>query len=422
MAKIRIIFILFLLSLFLEGVVRKWIMPSLPSMIAFAIKYILLLIIAFYLNREKHNILPDRVSKLFKYYIIIITFWAFIVGMFYNGPIVASIATVQYCAPIAIAYSIPYLYYNQNQLNSFLKLLAIIAIPVFIIAFIQYFSPPTALINRYGVEESKYIAMVGSNVRVTSVFSYITPFGDCCIFLCVFSLCLIIRLKEYKGIVQFLILLLFVFSIIGGFMSGARMVVGLIGIYTLLISLILTREGNFKFIGLIGLIVITFLYLYFEYGFEFVDNFLYRVDSASDDTGGRIGKMLSYEKMFGYGGFLGFGAGFTSNALQPLLSFKSPVYFEEELGRIILEFGAFGGIAIIIIRLLLLKYVYENYKSTENLKLKNISLACLLAITPMSIFLQLCLYNWFSYMCYYIFIGISFAVKNMDTMDYENED
>lgn len=397
-------------------------MPSFPSTAAFTVKYILLLILAFYLHREKaFQLLPANISNIFQLYTFIVVFWAFVVGMFYNGPLVAIVATIQYCAPIVIVYAIVYIVQDRVYLNRLLKLMAIIAIPVFVIAFIQYFSPPNAPINRYGVEDYKYIAMVGSNVRVTSVFSYISPFGDCCIFLCVFSLCLITSFQYYKRHIQYFIIILFIFSVVGGFMSGARMVVGLIGLNTLIIALYLMRKGNIKFIILIGLIFCVFLYLYLECKLTFVDNFIQRINSASDDTGGRVGKMLAFEKMYGYAGLLGFGSGFTSNALQPLLSFKSPVYFEEELGRIILDFGGIGAIVLIVIRLLILKNSYTCYSIIKDAKLKSISLACVLAIIPMSIFLQLCLFNWFAYMCYYIFIGINLAVSNIEVLEDETD-
>lgn len=415
MEKIKITFIIFLLSIFLEGVVRKWIMPSIPATIAFSFKYIILLLLCFYLWKAKcWNILPSRISNLFKCYTFIVLIWAFLVGYFYNGPIVAIIASIQYCVPIAIVYTIVYLISEEEELKRFLKLLGIIMIPVFILAFIQYISPPHSLINRYGADETKYIAMVGNSVRVSSVFSYITPFGDCCVFVAVFSLCMMTSFKEYSKSSRWFISLLFLFSLIGGFMSGARMVVGLLGIYTLFIVLYMTRQGNFKFLGIICILALFFTYAYSEYGFDFVDNFLKRVDSSSDDTQGRIGKMLATEKMFGYGGVLGYGTGFTSNALQSLLSFKSPVYFEEELGRLILEFGALGTFLLIGIRLFILKFVYNCYQDTVNSKLRSTLFACFLSIIPMSIFLQLCLYNWFAYMCYYIFIGLSIAIYNID--------
>lgn len=422
MSKIRIIFVLFFISLFTEGIIRKWIMPSFPSMAAFTVKYLLLLILAFYLNRKKVvRLLPANISIIFQLYTLIVVFWAFVVGMFYNGPLVAIVATIQYCAPIVIVYAIVYIVQDRVSLNRLLKLMAIIAIPVFIIAFIQYFSPANAAINRYGVEDYKYIAMVGNSVRVTSVFSYISPFGDCCIFLCAFSLCLITSFQYYNKRVQYFIIMLFIFAVVGGFMSGARMVVGLIGFNTLIIALYFVRKGNFKFIALIGFIFLVFIFLYFEYNLTFVDNFLQRINAASDDTGGRVGKMLDFKKMYGYAGLLGFGSGFTSNALQPLLSFKSPVYFEEELGRIVLDFGAIGAIAMIAIRILILKNVYTCYSIIKDRQLKSISLACVLVIIPMSVFLQLCLFNWFAYMCYYIFIGINLAIANIEFSENETD-
>ncbi|WP_055098318.1 hypothetical protein [Gabonia massiliensis] len=408
--------VLFFIYLFLEGVLRKWIIPGVSGTLLYSIKYLLLIIIAVFYLFQRHNGLRNISTPIGKAYMIygfMVILSAICITFLINGYIVGGITIIQYLSPIVLIYALPVWINNHHQLKQFLKGGAIIAFIILILATIQYASPPYAYINKYAMEMKNGIAMVGGAVRVCSVFSYITPLGDFCIITLVFTT-LLLSLK-WNLTTKWIIAMLFVLALLGSFMTGSRSVVilsCLVIIGTSVYEWIYRR--NYKLI--LGIILIlSCLYIYYDiYGIAAIDNFISRATSVSYDMDTRITRTFDISRMFDYAGAFGNGVGIANMSVQSLLVQPSLVDWEEEIGRIMIEFGFIGFLIVTGIRLYALVYMFKISRSIENPYLAALSWATTIIILPMTFYVQLCLYNWFAYMIYFTMIGLNIAINQID--------
>lgn len=411
--------ILFFLYLFAEGVLRKWIIPSVPGIVLYGIKYAFLVYIAIVYFRNRHYLNNGDVAEMnsihnaFKIYVAVLCISAISFTMFYNGPIVASITLLQYSAPIILIYAIPALIRSELALKKVITVFLFITAVVMILGVIQYFSPPLSPINRYAEEIKNGIALVGGAARICSVFSYITPLGDFCIICGTFIFSIILTKPEVKY-AQLILTSLLILVMVVSVMTGSRSVV--IILFTSTVFLILKQvvaTGNIKMLFGIAVVSIFVIWFYDNYGISAVDNFIDRVN-ASHDSETRINRMFNYNRMIDSCGLFGFGIGIANLSVTSFLATVSPIDFEEEIGRVVVEFGLLGFILITFIRV----YIWiKMLRITNSIKTNNIrilSLASLIVITPMTFYIQLCLYNWFAYMMYFTMIGLNIALINID--------
>lgn len=415
--------IVFFIYLFLEGVLRKWIIPSVPGSLLYSIKYMLLMLLFILYLFKRQNGLP-KISTPFDIallaYIFIVIFSGVCITFFINGFIVGGITMVQYLSPIILVYVIPQCIDSKKQLNNFLISGAAIAFMVFLLAVVQYASPPNAYINKYAMDMKNGIAMVGDAVRVCSVFSYMTPLGDFCIVSLVFTT-LLLSLSWDKT-TKWIIMTLFSLALLVSFMTGSRSVVimgCLVVIGLALYEWIIQR--NIKL--LLGIICIVFCaYIYYDnYGIAAIDNFLYRATSASHDVDSRINRTFDISRMFDYAGAFGHGVGIANMSVQSFLIKHSSVSWEEEIGRVMIEFGFLGFLMVTAIRLFILYYMYKISRSIENNYLATVSWATTLIIVPMSLYIQLCLYNWFAYMIYFTMLGLNISINFIDEQEKDSD-
>lgn len=414
--------VLFFIYLFLEGVLRKWVIPGVSGSLLYSIKYLLLIIIAIFYLLQRHNGLIKISSPFDKAYTIygfIVILSAICITFLSNGFIVGGITIIQYLSPIILMYVLPIWINNKQRLNQFIVGGAIIAFIVLILAIIQYASPPYAYINKYATEMKNGIAMVGGAVRVCSVFPYITPFGDFCMIILVFTI-LMLSLN-WRHITKWSIIVLFILALLGCFMTGSRSVVilsSLVIIGTSVYEWIFQR--NIKLI--LGIIlIIGCAYIYYEiYGITAVDNFIYRATSSSHDVDTRITRIFDITRMFDYAGAFGNGVGIANMSVQSFLIRPSLVDWEEEIGRVMIEFGFLGFLLVTAIRVYTLFCMYKISSSIENQYLAVLSWATTIIILPMSLYIQLCLYNWFAYMMYFTMIGLNIAISQIDVQEKDS--
>ena len=292
----------------------------------------------------------------------------------------------------------------------------VIAFIVLILAIIQYASPPYAYINKYAMEMKNGIAMVGGAVRVCSVFSYMTPLGDFCIITLVFTT-LLLPLK-WDSTTKWIITTLFIIALLGCFMTGSRSVVllgSLVVIGTSVYEWIFRRNTKL-ILGII--LIVCCAYIYYDiYGIAAIDNFILRATSSSYDVDTRITRTFDISRMFNYAGAFGNGVGIANMSVQSFLIQPSLVDWEEEIGRVMIEFGFFGFLIITAIRLHTLIYMFRISRSIGNQYLAVLSWATTIIILPMTFYVQLCLYNWFAYMMYFTMIGLNITINQIDAQE-----
>ncbi len=409
----------FFIYLFLEGVLRKWVLPGVPGIILYALKYLLLIIITiiYCSNRSKFAVRQTTQSRSIKealgIYILILIFSGATMGMYYNGPIVTGITFLQYASPIILIYAIPAVIRNYRNISSIIKVFLIIAMCVLVLACVQYFSPPLSPINKYAEELKTGMAMVGNAVRISSVFSYLTPLGDFCILSGTMMLSLLLTRLNSKWS-RLIVLTVLIMSVVVAFMNGGRTVVILL-MASLLFILLRESIVNRRFSVMAGAIAVLFIAVYFynSYGITAVDNFIDRANSAND-TDTRISRMVDYGRMTDDAGIFGYGIGIANLSVQSMLTTRPGIDFEEEIGRVVLEFGYLGFILVSIFRFYVWLKMLLIVRCIRNRKIKMLSWATLIIITPMTFYLQLCLYNWFAYMLYFTMIGFNLALSNID--------
>lgn len=415
--------VLFFIYLFLEGVLRKWVIPGVSGTLLYSIKYFLLIMIAFFYLVKRNNGLIKismPLDKAYAIYGLIVILSAICITFWVNGYIVGGITVIQYLSPIILICALPIWIDSKQRLKQFIIGGAVIAFIVLTLAVIQYASPPYAYINKYAMDMKNGIAMVGGAVRVCSVFSYITPLGDFCIITLVFTT-LLLSLK-WDSTTKWIITTLFILALLGSFMTGSRSVV-------ILSSLIIIGTSIYEWIYkrnpklILGFILlISCAYIYYDiYGIAAVDNFISRATSSSYDVDTRITRTFDISRMFDYAGAFGNGVGIANMSVQSFLVNPSLVDWEEEIGRIMIEFGFFGFLIVTIIRLYTLVFMFRISRSIENQYLAVLSWATTIIILPMSFYVQLCLYNWFAYMMYFTMIGLNIAIDQIDGQEKDSD-
>jgi len=408
----------FYIIIFLEGVLRKWVFPEIPGFILYTIKYILLLCIAFcyFFSRSrglKSIYSYTSISKAYLLYVCIVVLSVVCVTFLSNGLIVGIITMIQYIAPIILIFVLPQLICNKYRLQSFIKASIIIAYVILILAIVQYASPPTAYINKYATEMENGIAQVGDAARVCSVFSYITPFGDSCIVIVTFTMFLLSVWLNNKW--KTVVMTLFIGGILGSFMTGSRSVVIIVGSIVFLFAIYeFFLKGNYKFFLSLLLVSVVFFMFYEIHGISAVDNFIDRVQDSSHDVNTRITRTFDISRMFNYSGAFGRGAGIANSSVQGLLTQHSLVDWEEEIGRVMIEFGFVGFLFITGIRWFTLIKMVKISRKVNTPYLSSLSWASTVVIIPMSFYIQMCLYNWFAYIVYFTMLGLNISIYQID--------
>lgn len=411
----------FYIYIFLEGVLRKWIFPSIPGFLFYAIKYLILILISLSYIIKRHKGLRNintNIGKIYLFYAVTVIISSICITFLQNGFIAGSITTIQYITPIILIYTIPLCINDTNSLIKIIKWGKAIAFIVFLLAIIQYSSPPDSRINKYATEMENGIAMVGDAARVCSVFSYMTPLGDFCILIIAFTIS-IIPLQN-KGVRNNLIYItLFLLGIIVSFMTGSRTVVL---ISALVILFFISKEciynHNTKFITLILSLTLIFVTFYSFFGIEAIDNFIYRASESSNDVSTRINRTFDISRMFNYAGAFGNGVGIANMSVQSFITHPSEIDWEEEIGRVMIEFGLIGFIIITFVRIYVLINMVQISRSIKSHYISALSWATTIIIVPMTFYVQLCLYNWFAYIIYFTMLGLNIALKQID----KNED
>ena len=176
---IRKLLAVYFVWLLLEGAVRKWVLPGFSSQI-FVVKDLLLWGTFVWslseLQRENRTRLPLRI-------VIFATF--LFTALLLLTPISVSslIGFRYYLAGLPLLVLVPYLIEDTDDLERVGRWALMVTLPLLALAVAQYGSPPDSAINRYvgGINVPDVavfgIDAAGSRARVTSTFSYISPYG-----------------------------------------------------------------------------------------------------------------------------------------------------------------------------------------------------------------------------------------------------
>lgn len=422
------LFVVSLIWLLLEGVFRKWLLPSLTVQL-FVVKYALfgLTYLTFFIYAPQ---LP-KTKKPFQFIMtIFIIYCAFqFFNTYLNPPfLVTAFGYINFLFFIPLLLVVPTYFNSIEKIEKFIKYLAWLSIPIFILGAIQYFLPDDHFLNAFANDEQK-IARVSTFTRSISVFTFVKIYNVYLLAsITIFYTYIFYRLKHNKK--SSLYIFLVIFGILNMFMTGSRLPTILllinISFVSFFIFLKINRLRKTIFIYFILGNVLLFLLYNFNNSFNsaigaFINRVEFIEEVADKGVEGYSAKERTINRLdaFNYAdeaGWFGFGIGTTYQGTGFFLSTKRPeIKYEEEGERIVLELGILGGIIVLLLRIGLLLYAVKTLLSIKQINYALLIIPFVLLIAPPVIFFNETTFNYFDNFVYWLAIGLIFSLKNIYT-------
>ena len=362
---IKLVFITYWLLIF-EGALRKWIFPEIHVLLYFIRDPFVLLI---YIYALKGKIFPANILLLMYMFlgVIFVVIIPVQIALQDVNPIILLFGWRNYFYYIPLAFIIG-VCFKQEDLMLLIKYTLLIAVPISILSFIQYTSPPNSFINK-GVSEGGYVFLVVENVvRTTGTFtftlghsffsgslaamlSYIwllpankRPISSSILWGVTFSVFTIILLSGSRTVFFFVILVLAASLVAGFFMKGAK-----IKLRATLLPMILLLIGTFVFIYV------------FTSSFEAMQA---RQASAVASEGSTL--LRAFKSLYNFIDYLdvppmlGYGIGSGSVGGSFISGGGYRVIMDDEWSRIVLESGSILALCYIFLRIALVLYLVKG--------------------------------------------------------------
>jgi len=410
--------ILFFILLLCEGIFRKWLLNSYSTPIFF-IKYIFLFIsfLFFYFER-KINI--SRKSYPFIPVLFLYILWC--IFEIFNFRITADyrvkiLGLIIHLSFILLIFIVPYYLNSKQKLIRVIEILIILSIPIFLVGIIQYQSSPDSYINNYVTKSQSNIALAGGYPRITSVFSFITPYTSFLSF--AVPICLVPLVYNKSGsYIKFIIYLVFILGVINMFMTGSRYVIASTMLKIIIILFYLIYNLNLRKIRVIFLLFLLLIgsYTFINFsniGSTSLSSFQTRLEKTEDETA-RFKANYSINNYFKYSGVIGYGIGTGYQGASSLIEdYKDIPPFESENSRLIIELGIIGFLLVLVLRVYLLIYSLNVFLRVKDFDLKFIILILLLFQLPSVLLANNVIYNYMENALYWFSIAIIISINQI---------
>ncbi len=375
------------LLLVIEGALRKWVIPQANEMVYF-LKDIVLLgaYFNFYFFSGYKEKLQNKLSFI-NIFIFIAVGWCLfqVFNPSLGSPWVGIFGLRNYLLNLPLIWMVPLMFESEEELYNFLRTHLLLLIPVGLIGIVQFFSPADSLINAYSNKDSVATATFGamSSVRITGTFSYINNYASYLV-VCFGLLIPFFLTNQSQGWKLISIVELFLL-IVNSLMTGSRSVI--FAQFLFILCYIAVRgfrqpASTVRFISRMLLPTLAIALAAFIWFRPAVEAFWLRT-STHKDVPFRIASsfmepfdFLQYKELDGY------GTGATHQAaplLRRALDLPSgeviPVYFEPEMGRIVLELGPIGFIFWYGLRVSLLIALMSTFWKLKRPFLRQLALA-----------------------------------------------
>lgn len=419
-------FVSALLWLLLEGVFRKWLLPSLATPL-FAIKYVLfgLTYLTYFISKPY---LP-KIRYLFQLILVLFLVYTAI-HTIYNPLKVSLLVTIfgyiNYFFFVPLIMVVPTYFNSFEKIEQFINWMVWLAIPMLILGIIQYYSPPDSFINTMVNEEQKLTA-IGEFTRIVSVFTFVKIFNVYLLFLSTLLIGNIYyRLKNRKDVlIQLFVLFL---AVLNMFMTASRLPLGLMLLFIGLISIyiflnISTLRKTIVFSIFLGIVLFLSLYFISDTYKTAIDKFIFRTEMietvAEKGVEGysyteRINERITAFKYSKEAGWFGFGIGTTYQGTgMVLVNHREDVPFEEEGERIVLELGIIGGILILLLRWSIATIALFWLTKIKSINITIFILPLILLILPPILFLNNTTFNYLDSFTYWFAFGLIISLKKL---------
>lgn len=253
--RLKKFIIFFFAYMIFEGMLRKWLLPSIHTYIYFIKDFLLIFIYYFAI---KHNLLFNkRYSKLFIFFIIIISLYGLIgYHLDFNGILSYFLGLRSYWLYAPLTLIMVHIF-DIDDVKKILTINLYCISPYFLLILFQAYSSETSIIN------SGFNSMVLTPGRPSAYFTYTTQntFYFSFLFACLFSKISITSNLTVKKIIYYLILIFMLLSTMILLKSrSVYLFVFVILIYSFLTILLFTKNNYFKLKKLIIIGIITPLF------------------------------------------------------------------------------------------------------------------------------------------------------------------
>lgn len=358
--------------LILEGAIRKWVFPGSQDLVYFAKDIVLVgAYLGFLRNRSG---LRQRSPPLPALYGALVM--SALLGLLeiFNPALPNLLVGVfgfkAYFIYVPLLFVVPAAFPNDAALCRFLRWYALIAIPVGLLAVMQFVAPSSSLLNAYArTNEEAYIATFGSStyVRVTSTFSFITGYTSYLLATTILILGLLGAGRwKFRG--QWLMFGALGMTLLGMLMTGSRgpvlMLILILPLYWWL-AVFRERDGGAASGRLILASALVWVFLVYA-GQDAINAFYGRAQGVADVSGRITSPLRSPYLLLPDAGLFGFGIGATHQTAATLAPNVMPyswlhgLLVEVESGRVMLELGPVGFLLVYFTRLYLSVFAFRQ--------------------------------------------------------------
>lgn len=360
--------IFFFIYIVLEGALRKWFLPEYNNLL-FLLKDIILIIVFIFLILNKNAVkksfsfLSDDSKTIWFIFIALIFFY----GLLINFDSLTIIGWRYYLVSVPLVVLIPF-YFNKD-LEKYSYYYLLLSFPVLLLGIYQYFNPGDVILNKYAwITVADKIATFGDKrPRITSTFSYISPYA---IYLQTIFLLGWLLLLSAKNKTKILLIVINIFLVfINLIMTGSRGPVLISIILSIpLIYYYFTRSG--KRLG-VAIIIGGLIFSAFNLLVDPLNAFIQRAETSGDSEKRIYGALLSPIVTISTTDIIGSGIGKTFGGLIEL-SQKNPdtIFDEVNQDRVGVELGIFGYLFVLFIKIYFVLKTFILIKSTSKYEIK----------------------------------------------------
>jgi hypothetical protein len=373
------------------GALRKWLLPGgVGNLLLFIQLIIPFLLFTFF---KKVRLSTSSIN-------IIIVYSLVLIGMAVN-PMNQTIYHGLFGIVLHLGLWLPLFLYLDNRahfhIERLIPLLILFCTIELLLGLVQYSLPPGHFLNRYSADvKTEYISVMGSGIRVTGTFSYLSGYTAFIIGwnLCTWALFLF-RFPAWLGYLGIAT------GLICSLISGSRAAVAL-SIITAAFSLLAGVKGQQIVNRIISTILVLGLFMSIGWNTSFVQkivgNFMGRVTGNFESGESHDRTLGVLEEIYNYKGehaLFGMGLGSTYQGSNTIWGESSYVKqyggYEEELERIVIE----GGFVLLIFKVFLILILIFNSKI--NRLSFTIFMGLIIVTTPI-------VFN--TYNAFYFYIGV----------------
>ncbi|MEH2411344.1 hypothetical protein [Nostoc sp.] len=417
----------------IEGALRKWVLPQASQFIYFLKDIVLigayLRYFIFSSTEKTFRIKGNSAAETIASMILLLTAWCLLQVFNPNlGSAIIGIFGIRgYLLYIPLIWMLPNLFRSEEELYRFLRSYLLLVIPVGLLAIAQFFSPPSSPLNTYAQDIKQGIATFGdgnsSSVRVTGTFSYISGYSVYAIisFGLLVPLLAVPQSRWWRWATIAELLLISGTS----FMTGARglfftEILFLIGYFGA--QLLTNLKTAIPLIKQFTVPIITIAVVSVTLFHSAINSLLFRINSNHDLSSRISGIFIEPFEFIKLKGLDSYGPGATHPAASVLrrilnlpLGETIPVYYESELGRIVLEIGPIGFFLWYLLKLIFIYLLWHAFLKLKRPLLRELALSAFLIHALL--FTDRVVFNHTLLVYYWFLAGFIFLLPRLEQIE-----